>query len=210
MRAAWIIGFGAVAVVPVVVRLATSPAVPLWEQLSVVTGLMALSALVCAAVLPSRLRSLTRAFGIESVIDVHRRTGASVAVLVLLHLVCVVAEDPAQVALLDPNRAGPPARAAVGATAALALLVVLAVRRRKLAYELWRWAHIALAGTVVALSALHVVLLDQLLQEPTMSAVLAALAGVVLAVVAYRWVWRSLSTPPRSSCSARCGSRRRP
>jgi len=195
VRAAWIVGLGAVVAVPVLVRLVTSPRVPLWEQLSVVTGLMALSALVCAVVLPSRLRSLTRAFGIESVLDVHRRTGAAVGLLVLLHLACVVVEKPAQAALLDPEHAGPPAHAAVGATVALGLLVVLAVGRRKLSYEVWRWAHVALAGTVVALSALHVVLLDQLLQEPVMSVVLTALAVLVLGVLVHRWAWRSLADP---------------
>jgi predicted ferric reductase len=195
VRAAWITGLGAVVVAPVLVRLATATGVPLWEQLSIVTGLMALSGMVCAAVLPSRLRSLTRAFGIESVLDVHRRTGAAVGVFVLLHLVCVVVANPAQVTLLDPDLAGPPAHAAVGATAALGLLVVLAVRRRKLSYEVWRWAHVLLAGTVLVLSALHVVRLDQLLQEPAMSAVLYALAAAVLAVLAHRWLWRSLADP---------------
>ena len=49
----------------------------MWRRLSVITGLLALSALVCAAVLPSRIRSLNRAFGIESVVEVHRFLGVA-------------------------------------------------------------------------------------------------------------------------------------
>jgi predicted ferric reductase len=196
-RTAWLGALGAVLVGPVLLRIATAAAEPLWKQLSVASGLLALSALVCAAVLPSRLRSLTRTFGIESVLEVHRFLGATVAVLVLLHLACVVAADPVNVALLDVSRAGRPARAAVGATAALGALVALAVLRGRLrfAYEAWRWMHLALAAAVLVLSALHVWWLDQLMQDVTMHAVLSLLAGLVLAVLAYRWAWRSMLDP---------------
>src|SRR6476661_2380391 len=105
VRLGWLAFFAAVFVAPVGVRLATTSAEPVWRQLADVTGLLALSGLVCAAVLPSRVRSLTRAFGIEDVIDVHRFLGVASAVLVLLHLACVVAMNPAQVAL-DPRAAG--------------------------------------------------------------------------------------------------------
>ena len=86
VRAGWLAVFGAVLAVPVAVRLATSGPLPLWHQLADITGLLALSGLVCAAVLPSRVRSLTRAFGIEDILDVHRFLGIASAVLVLLHL----------------------------------------------------------------------------------------------------------------------------
>ena len=64
------------------------------------------------------MRSLTRAFGIEDILDVHRFLGIASAVLVLLHLAAVLAMNPAQVALLDPALNGPPAKAASVATAA--------------------------------------------------------------------------------------------
>ena len=168
VRAGWLAVFGAVLAVPVVVRLATSGPEPLWHQLADVTGLLALSGLVCAAVLPSRVRSLTRAFGIEDVLDVHRFLGIASAVLVLLHLACVVAMNPAQVALLDPALNGPPAKAASVATAALVMLVVLAAARRRLEqrYEVWRWIHVLLAVTTLVGSALHVLLLNHLVNEP--------------------------------------------
>lgn len=188
-RRAWLATFGAVLVVPVAWRLAAAPAEPLWSQLSVVTGLLALSTLVGAAVVPSRLRSLTRAFGIETVMVMHRYLGTTVAVLVLLHLACVVAADPANVALLDAVSAGPAARAAVGATAALGALVALALLRARLgaSYETWRWAHLGLAAAVVGLSVLHVWWLGNLVAEPGMRAVLTGLVLLVLGVSVVRW-----------------------
>lgn len=196
-RSAWLTAFGAVLVLPVLLRLATAPAEPMWDQLSVVTGLLALSALVCAAVLPSRLRSLTRAFGIEGVLDVHRFLGCATAVLTLLHLACVVAADPTKVSLLDFADAGPAPRSATIATIALLALIALAMLRgrSKQPYEVFRWTHIGLAAVFAVFSALHVWFLDNLVQDPTMEAAFAVLAGLLLAVLGYRWVWRTMLDP---------------
>lgn len=198
VRGVWIAALGAVLVAPVVIRLLTAPPAPLWTQLSTTTGLLALSAIVCAAVLPSRVRSLTRAFGIEGILEVHRTLGVLAAGLVLLHLACVVAADPANVALLDPARATSASAAATAATVAVVLVVVLAVRRgrtRNLPYELWRWTHVGLAAVAVVGSALHVWYLQQLVTDAVMSAVLALLCVALLAVLMHRWVLRAALDP---------------
>ena len=197
VRLGWLSFFGAVFVAPVGVRLATSTAEPLFRQLADVTGLLALSGLVCAAVLPSRVRSLTRAFGIEDVLDVHRFVGVASAVLVLSHLACVLAMNPAQVALLDPALNGPPAKAASVATAALVMLVVLAAARRRLnqRYEVWRWMHVLLAITTLVASGLHVYLLSHMLQQRSMEMIFVIMALAVAAVLLHRWVWRTLLDP---------------
>ena len=197
VRSGWLAFFAAVFVAPVVARLATTSAEPMWRQLTDVTGLLALSGLVCAAVLPSRVRSITRAFGIEDVLDVHRFVGVASGVLVLIHLACVVAMNPAQVALLDPALNGPPAKAASVATAALVMLVVLAAARRRLnqRYEVWRWCHVLLAITTLVGSALHVYLLNHLIQQRSIQLVLVLLGLAVGAVLAHRWVWRTLLDP---------------
>jgi predicted ferric reductase len=197
VRTGWLAFFAAVFVAPVGVRLATTSAEPVWRQLTDVTGLLALSGLVCAAVLPSRVRSLTRAFGIEDVLDVHRFLGVASGVLVLVHLACVLAMNPAQVALLDPGLNGPPAKAASVATAALVMLVGLAATRRRLnqRYEVWRWCHVLLAITVLVASALHVFWLNHLLQQHAMQLIFVLMLLAVGAVLAHRWVWRTLLDP---------------
>jgi predicted ferric reductase len=194
VRTAWLSVFGLIVVAPSLMWLVMAPNEPLWDHLSVVTGLLALSALVSAAVLPSRLRSLNRAFGIESVIDIHRFLGVVTATLVFVHLACVVAANPANVALLNFETAPARARAAVGATVALAALVALVAMKGRtgLRYELWRWLHVALAVAVITLSALHVWWLDHLVAMPATGTVFGLLAAIVIGIFGYRWAWRPM------------------
>jgi predicted ferric reductase len=65
------------------------------DRAAVESGLLAASALACAVVLPSRLRSLTSSFGIEDVLGSHRWLGGFVAVAVAAHLAVVLVSDPA-------------------------------------------------------------------------------------------------------------------
>jgi predicted ferric reductase len=117
--------------------------------------------------------------------------------MVLLHLACVVASDPTSVRLLDFQQAPARAQAAVGATVALAALVVCALfrRRLRLPWELWRWTHIGLAAAIVVFSFLHVWWLDHAVQYAAMSVAITVLALIAVAVAAYRWVWRGLLDP---------------
>ncbi len=197
LRTVWLSVFGAIVGAPALAYLTMPSAGGLWQRLSQLTGLLALSALICAAVLPSRIRSLNRAFGIESVIDLHRSLGIISAALVFAHLACVVAENPANVALLDLERARRPAQAATVATVALVVLAVLAVLRgrSRLSYELWKWSHIGLATAVLVFAGLHVWWLDQLVRDATFGMLLALLAAFVLVVFAYRWAWRPMFDP---------------
>ncbi|MBV8539694.1 MAG: ferric reductase-like transmembrane domain-containing protein [Pseudonocardiales bacterium] len=161
------------------------------SELSVGMGLLATSMLACAVVLPSRLRSLTRTLGIDGVLGIHRFVGLAVTVLVGLHVVLVVAANPANVALLDVLHAPNRARAALGATVALGALIALTVLRRRLRhrYEVWRWVHVTLAGTALVLSGLHIWWLHHLVRDAAMRALFTALASGVLLVLAYRWLW---------------------
>ncbi len=197
LRTAWLTGLGAIVAGPPLLWLATAPREPLLSRLAVVSGFFALTVLVCAAILPSRLRSLNRAFGIESVMEVHRFFGVSSVVLVLVHLAVVVANDPRSVALLSFMSAPPRAQAATAATVALVLLVsVVSLKARlRLSYESWRWMHIGLAGAVLVFSALHVLWLNHALLVPAMSAAFLVLVAIVFVVAVYRWVWRGLLDP---------------
>ncbi|HVE96201.1 MAG TPA: ferric reductase-like transmembrane domain-containing protein, partial [Pseudonocardiaceae bacterium] len=143
-------------------------------------------------VLPSRLRSLTRTFGIEGVLGMHRFVGLLVALLVLAHIALVMAANPANVELLDIVHAPARARAATGAAVALGGLIGLTLLRRRLRhrYEVWRWVHLALAGSVLVLTALHIWWLDHLVRNAAMRVWFTVLALGVLGVLAYRWLWR--------------------
>jgi predicted ferric reductase len=205
LRATWLGGLGVIICAPTFAYLAlTSDAylgLPtsggLWHKLSAITGLLALSALVCAAVLPSRLRSLNRAFGIESVIDLHRFLGVVTAALVFAHLACVVAAKPANINLLDLTTAPGRAKAATVSTMALVALAVLTVLRNqaRLSYELWKWSHVTLAATTLVAAALHVWLLNQLIRDAVIGTMFVLCALLLAVVLGHRWVWRPMYDP---------------
>jgi predicted ferric reductase len=161
----------------------------LMDRLAVLTGLLAAAAVVCAAVLPSRVRSLTRTFGIESVISSHRWLGMFAGWAVIMHVISVVVLDPANVARLNIFTA--PASGRTGTLAALALagLAFLAYRRAQ-DYQQWRAVHIVLAGVMLVLIAGHVWYLDHLIEHPVMRLWFGALAAAVIGVGVYRWIWR--------------------
>ena len=163
-------------------------------EVSLSTGLVAASLLICAYALPSRLRSLSTHLGIENLLRSHRAIALTASVLVLLHIALVLAADPAGWAVLDLRTAPPRVWAGSSATLALLALVVLAVsrRRRRPRYEGWRLVHIALATVVVLGTALHVWWLHHLVTDPVMAVWFGALALLLLAVLAYRWAWRPL------------------
>jgi predicted ferric reductase len=197
LRVVWLSGFGAVIGAPSLAYIATASPEPLWDRLAVLSGLFVLSAFVCAVVLPSRLRSLNRAFGIESVIELHKFLGIISTSLTLIHLACVVAEDPTQVALLNFPQAPTRAQGAAVATYAAAALVLLTLWRRKvgLSYSVWKVSHVLLAGAVLAGSAVHVWFLDQLVNDDLIGPMFGLIALFVLVVAFYRWVWRLLYDP---------------
>lgn len=184
-RAGWSAALLVVVAVPVLPRL--QPGAGVWLQLAELTGLLATSALVMTVVLPSRVRSLTRAFGVDGVHLLHRAAGVTVVGLVLIHLACVVAADPTAVALLNPATATSASKAAMVSALALGALLTLTVIRQRQRYEVWRWAHLSLTAAAVVGATLHIWYLGRLVNDPTMRVVFTSLAAVVAAVGVWRW-----------------------
>lgn len=159
------------------------------DRLAVETGLLAVSSLLACAVLPSRLRSLTTTFGIEHVLASHRWLGGYALCAVIAHLWVVLALDLGNFSKLNLWSGPAAGRAGTSAALVLAWLVWRAVRRGW-DYERWRLAHITAAALVFALTAAHVVLLNNMIQNPVMRAWFVALAVIVGGLVIYRWVLR--------------------
>jgi 3-phenylpropionate/trans-cinnamate dioxygenase ferredoxin reductase subunit len=191
-RLLWAAAFLVTLLGPVLLSLVTGSDNPLTSQLAVQSGLLATGLLVCAVLAPSRLRSLTRALGIEAVLGVHRSLGLLVTLMVLVHVVLVLAANPFSVTLFDPRQDTTASRAAVLATVGLMLLVGLAVVRHRVRrrYALWRWVHLGLAAAVLVFTALHIWYLHHLINDPVLRAGLGLLAAGLLGVLSYRWLWR--------------------
>ncbi|MDD7942654.1 ferredoxin reductase family protein [Actinomycetospora lutea] len=190
-RALWIAALAALVVVPVVLMASRAGGTSVVGMLSVGLGLLALSLLIVVVVVPSRVRSLTRAFGVEKVLGLHRWLGTLAIVLVVLHLSVAIASHPQ---LLNPFEATSAAKAGWTSVAALLLVGLVAVRGRRpgARYEIWARLHVLLAAAALVLAGLHVFWLGNLVTDPVMRLVLSALALALLGVLAHRWVWRPL------------------
>jgi predicted ferric reductase len=192
-RVAWVMAFVALPLAPLMFLVGTGEERGL--DVSVVLGLVAVSALVATILVASRLRSFTRGLGIEQLLVVHRYLGLVVLGLVLAHVAVVVLANPRRnIALLDLVHASPGMRAATIATISLVLLALTALLRRRLrlTYQLWRIVHVLLATTAVAGSALHVILLQNLIHEDGMRTWFTALTGALIVVLVLRWFLRPL------------------
>ena len=190
-RALWTAVLAALVVVPVVLMASRSGGTSVAGMLSVGLGLLALSLLVVVVVVPSRVRSMTRAFGVEKVIGLHRWLGILAIALVGLHLTVAIVNHPA---LLNPFTATTPAKAGWSSVVALLLVGFVAARGRRpgARYEIWARMHVLLAGAALVLAALHVWWLQNLVADPVMRLALSALVLVLIGVLAHRWVWRPL------------------
>jgi predicted ferric reductase len=190
---AWVTAFVALPLVPLVLLFGAGEQQEL--ELSVVLGMVAISAMVGTIVVTARLRSLTSGLGMEQLLVLHRYLGLVVLGLVLAHTAVVVLANPSRnIALLDLAHAKPGMRAATIATIALVLLALTALLRRRLPlpYRWWRIVHLVLAATAVAGSALHVFLQNHLLRDDGMRIWFAALTGSLILVLVLRWFLRPL------------------
>jgi predicted ferric reductase len=146
---------------------------------------MSLLALQIAA--SGRWSMTTRSFGLRSVLSLHRQAGMALLALVILHVVLLVIDDPARLALLDPRTA--PGRARAGLLALLGLLVLAGTsiwrQRLRLNYERWRGVHLACTAVVVAAAFVHVIWVNAYMSLPVVRWTVLAL--VLAAAVALFW-----------------------
>lgn len=194
IRTMWVTLLAVVLLAPLVARSATSERNGFWPEITTVTGLLATSLLVVVVVMTSRIRSITRAFGLATTQAMHRYLGLLTVSMMGVHVGAVLIDSPDNVALLAP---GAPLRATAGlvalvGSAALGGLATLQTRRN---YEVWRWVHLLLTLVILAGTATHIVLLNHLVRDPYAGAMLGALAGVVGATLLGRWILLPLAAP---------------
>jgi predicted ferric reductase len=169
----------------------------IWVELCLTSGLLGLSTLAATLVLPSRVKSLTRAFGIEEVLRSHRWLALATTIIVLAHVVFIVIDHPPNILLLSPADTGANrARAGLVATVALVLLCWLSFRRKRMGtrYDVWRWIHAMLAVAALVGTYLHMYWLNHLMQNAAERTTFTAILVCVGAVMINRWVRRPLAS----------------
>jgi len=168
-------------------------AVSVWSELARITGVQAAGLAAYTITLAARHRGVTAAFGIDGALGLHRATGTATVALVGVHIVAVLLDDPANIALLHPLDAPARAAAGVGACVTLTMLVALAAARHRVVpipHDVWRWGHQGLATAAGALAVLHVAWVDRLIHSPLWAAWMALLLLASAAAMVARWVWR--------------------
>ena len=160
VRATWLTIFAVITFVPpfLVVFIERPQFRNLATELSLITGVLAISLLVATLALPTRIHSVLASFGIEKVLRIHRLVAVLAVILVVVHVVLAIIGDPRGISIFDLSTAPRPVFAATASTVALLALIGLALRRRRRQprYEGWRMVHIALAILVLVSAALHV------------------------------------------------------
>jgi predicted ferric reductase len=132
------------------------PGRPFWTELGIALGFVALGQAVLQFGLIARVRPMSRPFGIDVIMQFHRRMGLLAIGLAAAHAVILVARQPAILGLLDPRRADGSTCAAGLSILLLILLTAVSIFRQRLGigYELWRASH--LLFSIAALVAAHV------------------------------------------------------
>jgi len=169
----------------------------LWVELCLTSGLLGLSTLAATIVLPSRVKSLTQAFGIEQVLRSHRWLALATTIIVVAHVLFIVIDKPLNVLLLSPADTGANrARAGLTATVAMVLLCWLSFRRRRTGarYDIWRWVHAMLAVAALVGTYLHMYWLNHLMQNAAERTVFVVILIGVSAIMINRWVRRPFAS----------------
>jgi predicted ferric reductase len=202
LRLLWAATFVALVFIPLAMAPTAGEELRPWSpgsiaiELCMTTGLLGLSTMASTLVLPSRVRSLTEAFGIEGVLRSHRWLALATTVLVTIHALMSIVDRPANIVLLNPISGPPRARAGMIALVALIMLCYLTIRRRamKTRYEIWRWIHCILAVVAMIGTFLHVYWLNHLMRSAAERTFFVAIAICLGAVMINRWIRRPLSS----------------
>lgn len=121
-------------------------------------GFAGLSVMVLQGLISGRWAAITRAFGLRSVLNLHRQAGLAALILVVGHVVVLMVDDPGRLALLDQR--GAPLRAQAGLAALLAMVAIATSSmwraRIRMSYERWRAIHVICGFIVLVGSFVHI------------------------------------------------------
>jgi predicted ferric reductase len=143
-------------VVPVILMLA--PPLPSGRaflvELSMALGFVGLTQIGIQFVLIARFKQVTAPYGIDIILQYHRKIAIVAVVLILLHPLILLIEHPARIVLFNPLQGTYASRFGLLSLALLLVLVVLSLKREQLGlnYERWRISH-ALLGVLALIAA---------------------------------------------------------
>jgi predicted ferric reductase len=200
-RTLWLAAYAIAIIAPVLLIVARDDAQPrpFIFELGSALGITALSLLALQLALPARLPVLAT-LGAEVAVRLHRRLADILLAAVAAHVAAVMVADPSRLQLLrfvgEPWRA----QAAIGSVAALVVLAVTSVLRRRLRlpYVAWRLIHLVASALALILAVVHTVGVGRyLVQAPAVWALVGLTTAGLGALVVMRSGWiRNRSVRP--------------
>ncbi len=156
----WVALFLAVVLLPVwLMLLSPVPAGrPFWLEFSIALGFFGLTQIAVQFVLIARFKSVTAPYGIDVILQFHRRLAVVAIAAVLAHPLIIVIDNPSRLKLLNPLSGNWASRFALASVLALLAIAVTSLYREKLKinYEYWRLSHLLLGILAVVFAQLHV------------------------------------------------------
>jgi predicted ferric reductase len=106
----------------------------------------------------ARFKQVTAPYGIDIILQYHRKIAIVAVVLILLHPFLLLIEQPARIVLFNPFAGTHASRFGLFALFILVLVVLLSVWRERLglSYERWRVSHALLGVTALIAAQAHV------------------------------------------------------
>lgn len=199
----WIGVYLVLVLAPLLVLLAEPPpAGGFWWDFAMALGFAGLSMMGVQFVLTARFRRATAPYGIDIIYFFHRYLAIIALLLVAGHTATLIIENPYFIQIFNPF--GAPGHLFAGAVSAAALLLLVLSslwrKRIRLHYDAWRIAHVTLAVLAVVFAFVHVWGVNYYLASPWKRAlwglIAVSLAGIVFYVRAFK-PWRLLRRPYR-------------
>jgi len=127
-------------------------------ELSVALGFVGLTQIGIQFVLIARFKEVTAPYGIDIILQYHRKIALVAVGLIVLHPLVLLIEQPARIVLFNPLDGTYASRFGLLSLACLLVLVVSSLWREelKLNYERWRLAHALLGVGALVFAQAHV------------------------------------------------------
>jgi predicted ferric reductase len=185
----WITLYLIVVLAPVLLMLV--PPVPTGRtflvELSVALGFVGLTQIAIQFVLIARFKQVTAPYGIDIILQYHKKIALVAVGLILVHPILLLIEHPARIMLFNPLRGTMASQLGLLSLAALLAIVVTSLWRERLRlnYERWRVAHAVLGVTALAAAQGHVSLAGLYINTPWKQAFWIISSLLLVSLVAY-------------------------
>lgn len=163
---------------------------PATVEIGSALGLIAFAVIMMQFALVSRLRSMSRPFGTDALMQFHQQMGVLALLLAAAHPLLLNVPLMAWVPLAGISVTR------TGATAFWTVFVIITTslfrRRLRLSYETWQAVHLAAAILIVASMLAHALAAGAYARAPALRALLVAYAGAFMTLTAWYRLLRPL------------------